>query len=185
MSENKWYVITGGPCAGKTTTLTKLKELGYETVEEPARVVIERGLRNGKSLDVVRSSPDFIANIHLQEFSSFNEAPKDKTVFFDRSFVDSLAYGKLFGAPKSEKHDELAWTKPFKKIFLLDLVGYVQDEARNETPEQAAAIHKALKDTYLEYGFEVIEVPVLPVLERAEFIMQHLKNPIVANPVRS
>lgn len=174
MKEHNWYVITGGPCAGKTTTLTKLKELGYETVEEPARVVIERGLRAGKQLDEVRSAPDFIPNIHAQEFSSFADAPKDKTVFFDRSFVDSLAYGKLFGAPRSEKHDELAWTKPFKKVFLLDLVGYMQDEARNETPEQAQSIHNALKDTYKEYGFEVVEVPVLPVLERVEFIIARL-----------
>jgi predicted ATPase len=40
-----WYVITGGPSTGKTTTVTALTQRGYHVVEEAARLVIEERRR--------------------------------------------------------------------------------------------------------------------------------------------
>ena len=35
------YIITGGPCVGKTTVLEKLAFKGFETVSESSRIVID------------------------------------------------------------------------------------------------------------------------------------------------
>ncbi len=39
---NKKYVISGGPCCGKTFVVEKLKEKGYFTLPEPARILGEQ-----------------------------------------------------------------------------------------------------------------------------------------------
>lgn len=43
--ETNWYVLTGGPCSGKSTTLEYLSSRGYLVVPEMARVVIDEEIR--------------------------------------------------------------------------------------------------------------------------------------------
>ncbi len=57
---------------------------------------------------------------------------------------------------------------------MLDLVDFKNDEARNETPEQAMLIHGAIREAYVDQGYDIVEVPVLPVPERADFILKNL-----------
>src|SRR6185312_6669514 len=45
------YVLTGGPCAGKTTVILELQKRGYHVLEEAARSVIDEMLAQGKTLD--------------------------------------------------------------------------------------------------------------------------------------
>ena len=39
---NNWYVVTGGPCCGKTTTVNMLAARGYKTTIEEARHYLSR-----------------------------------------------------------------------------------------------------------------------------------------------
>lgn len=52
----QWYVITGGPSSGKTTTVNILKARGYTTTIEHARHYIDTQRVTGKSTEEIRSN---------------------------------------------------------------------------------------------------------------------------------
>ncbi|NDB08538.1 MAG: hypothetical protein EBX97_07735, partial [Actinobacteria bacterium] len=52
----KWYVITGGPSSGKTTTVNLLQDLGYKTTIEVARHYIDLQRINGRSTEQIREN---------------------------------------------------------------------------------------------------------------------------------
>ena len=54
-SHTNWYVITGGPGSGKTTTLNYLNMLGYHTTIEHARHFIDTQMITGKTVNEIRS----------------------------------------------------------------------------------------------------------------------------------
>ena len=169
-----WYVLTGGPCAGKTTLIFELEKRGYSVVPEPARLIIDRRLASGESIEKIVTDPDWLPSVVRLARSQAEETPTDQTYFFDRAIPDSLAYYQL---NKKEIDDEfraaLASVR-YKKVFLLDLIDFVNDEARSETPEQAMILHGLIRDGYVDQGYEIIEVPVLPVPERADFVLARL-----------
>ena len=43
-----------------------------------------------------------------------------------------------------------------------------------ESPEQAMILHGLIREAYEDLGFEVIQVPVLPVEERADYVLSRL-----------
>jgi predicted ATPase len=50
-----WYVITGGPSSGKTTTVNILKERGYKTTIEHARHYIDTQRIQGRTVAAIRA----------------------------------------------------------------------------------------------------------------------------------
>ena len=56
-----WYVITGGPCSGKTTTVNMLTAKGYKTTIEHARHYLDTQHRNGKTIEEVKKEPGRIS----------------------------------------------------------------------------------------------------------------------------
>lgn len=167
------YVLTGGPCAGKTTTIDELARRGHPVLAEAARLVIEEGLAAGKTLDEIRTDAFFHRVIHRASAME-TAVPHDEQFFFDRGVPDSLAYYKLFNKPVDQVLRDAVANTSYRKIFLLDLLDFETDEARNETPEQAARIHALIREAYLDLGYEVVEVPVMPVEQRVDFIISNL-----------
>lgn len=169
-----WYVLTGGPCAGKTTLIFELEKRGYSVVPEPARLIIDSKLAAGQTIEQIVTDPEWLISVVRKALAQYREIPAGETYFFDRSVVDSIAYYSL---NKKEIDDEfraaLSEVK-FKKVFLLDLIDFVNDEARSETPEQAMILHGLIREGYEREGYEIVEVPVLPVPERADFVLERL-----------
>ena len=55
-----WYVITGGPGCGKTTTVNQLNMLGYHTTIEHARHFIDTQMITGKKKKMTRRKPGIL-----------------------------------------------------------------------------------------------------------------------------
>ena len=175
MDKRPWYVITGGPCAGKTTLLMAMKECSYQVVEEAARVIIETELQKGKTLNDIRGDEFLFQQIVLcEKIVTEQKLPKDKIIFFDRGIPDTIAYYKLCGVDNDVELNKALEGVDYKKIFLLDMIDYARDNVRTETLEQARHIHKLLEDSYRNMGFPLIKVPVLPIQERVKFILDNL-----------
>lgn len=175
MQTNPWYVLTGGPCAGKTTLIREFEADGIPVVHESARVIIEKGFAEGKTLEEIRADAvAFGTAIIALDTENLSRHPGTEKVFFDRSVIDNIAYHRILGFEPSAELLAVAERASFSKVFLLDLLDYRLDEARNETPEEAARIHEALEVAYREYGVSVVRVPVLPIPERVEFIFSNL-----------
>jgi len=171
----KWIVITGGPGVGKSTTLNALGHLGYETRCEAARLWIDEEMSKNKTLTEIRKpSMNFqIAVNILQEAAEARSDPK-KTIFWDRAKPDTLAYVELFEtSPLPESHT--LHLRRYHSIFLLDpLPRYNTDYARFETETDAKRIQEKLTEVYTRLGYDVVQIPVRPVLERAQLILNHL-----------
>ena len=54
--KTNWYVITGGPSFGKTTTVNLLKERGYITTIEHARHYLDTQRLKGRTVEEVRKN---------------------------------------------------------------------------------------------------------------------------------
>jgi predicted ATPase len=171
---NPWYVLTGGPCAGKTTLVKEFEADGIRVVHESARAVIERGLASGQSLEEIRKGPTFVQDIIALDTANLSLHTGAERVFFDRSIIDNIGYHRHLGFEPSAELLAACERASFAKVFILDIVNYTRDYARNESPEEARAIQDALESAYREYGIPVVNVPVLPVEERVAFIVERL-----------
>lgn len=173
MQAPPWYVITGGPCAGKTTTIAEFEKRGHRVVPEPAYTVITEELAAGKTIEDIRKPPGRFERLVLERAIA-NEASLSDTylTFLDRGILDSVGYYRHHGLPITPELDEASRAARYRKVFLLDLLDFEKNEARAlETPEEARAIHGHLFQAYADYGFEIVRVPVLPLAERVEFIV--------------
>lgn len=176
MSERyPWYVLTGGPCAGKTTLIREFEADGIRVVHESARVIIEEDLAAGKTLEEIRTPPGmFEARIVARDTANLDLYPSGERVFFDRSIIDNIGYHHHLGLVPSAELLAACERARFAAVFLLDLVDYEQDYARTESVAEARAIHDALEGAYRDYGIPLVRVPVLPIEERVAFILEQL-----------
>lgn len=173
MKTNK-YVLTGGPCVGKTTILELIARLGIATVvPEAARYVIEIEQSCGGDALPWKDNAKFqqrVMNAQLEFESSLSEG----IAFLDRGLIDGYGYCNHFGTKTPDGLIELAKDR-YEKIFLLDqLTDYINDSSRLESFEEATRIHEAIANAYISLGYEVIRVPVLSPEERVKFIIERI-----------
>ena len=171
MQTPPWYVLTGGPCAGKTTTIEELAKRGYPVLAEAARLIIEEKLAAGLSLEQIVADPDWMPSVARRKYAMEKAMPADMAYFFDRGIPDSVAYYRLVHLPIDEMLRAMMDEIRYRKVFLLDLVDFKNDVARHETPEQAMIIHGMIREAYADQGYEIVEVPIMPLGERVDFIL--------------
>lgn len=173
----KKYVLTGGPCTGKSTMLQLLGSLGYQIIPEAARIIIEdQQLKEGKNLPWINRNK-FQKTVLKKQVLFENNLKKNKSTFLDRGIPDGLAYYKLDNLPAPKELVEESKKRRYEIIFLLKrLPHYQTDLSRKEDKKTGEKIHRLLKQTYLELGYKVIEVPALTVEKRTEFILQKINN---------
>ena len=174
-SKTMWYVVTGGPSSGKTTTVEILKKRGYRITIEHARHYIDTQLVTGKTVEEVRRNQiEFQHRILHMQIAEENNLPKDELVFLDRAIPDALAYYRFLGLPMDEVITSALKQAQYKKIFILDPLPLVSDYARTEDQAAQLKIHELLTDVYASLGFPIAHIPVLPPEERVDFILENL-----------
>ncbi|MDO8265391.1 MAG: ATP-binding protein [Candidatus Saccharibacteria bacterium] len=175
--KNNWYVITGGPSTGKTSLLKELEKLGYKTIPEAARTVIDEALSRGISVEILRADEkrfqDDVAKLKEKIETTLK---KSVVTFFDRGMQDTLAYMRYYSYELQDWEMELMKNAKYKKVFLLEpLATYESDYARTEDTEFAKNIQKLLFDAYSEFGMKPIILPALSLDDRVKFIIDKIK----------
>jgi len=179
---NELYVITGGPGVGKTTLVERLKQAGYSTVEEQARKIIKHQMNIGGnglpwSDKALYAQLMFEASVKTyQEITLGNHATP---IFFDRGILDTVCYMTVEKIPlSSELLMALEQVTYNKNVFILPPWReiYRTDKQRKQSWAEAVLTFHQMKNTYLQYGYNVIEVPKVSALERAHFILEHMKD---------
>ena len=170
-----WYVLTGGPGSGKTTTVELITSRGFKTTIEHARHYIKTQMQIGRTVEEVRKNQEEfqmgVLEMQIEQEAILN--PND-IVFLDRALPDALAYYYFLGLPVNEKLSEALKLYCYKKVFILDCLPFVQDYARREDEKAQKIIHELLIKVYSELGFPIIYVPVLPPHERVDYILNNL-----------
>ena len=173
--QTNWYVITGGPSSGKTTTVNLLKERGYITTFEHARHYLDTQRLKGKTIEDVRKQQrEFQLGVLDMQIEQESQISPEVLVFLDRAIPDALAYYRFLNLPEEEKLTEALRTVFYKKVFILDCLPLVKDYARTEDEEAQKKIHALLIEVYESLGFPIIQVPVLKPEERVDFILNNL-----------
>jgi predicted ATPase len=174
--EDRFFVLTGGPGFGKTTLLDALKRVGYARSLEAGRGVIQDQVSIGGRALPWDDRVLFSELMLSWEMRSYHVAQNSAgLVFFDRGMVDVLGYLRLIGhqvpeymrkaAEQFRYNRRVFIAPPWKEIFQ-------QDKERKQNYDEAVRTYDALAATYVEYGYELIELPCAPVAERVRFVLQ-------------
>lgn len=173
--QTNWYVITGGPSSGKTTTVNILRERGYITTMEHARHFIDTQRLKGKTIEEVRKNQlEFQLGVLDMQIEQENEIAPHVQVFLDRAIPDALAYYRFLKLTEDKKLTEALKTVSYKKIFIMDYLPLKNDYARTENVEAQKKIHSLITAVYESLPFPVVHVPALPAEDRVDFILKNL-----------
>ena len=181
----KKIVITGGPATGKTAIIDHLKSNGYACFEEVIRKLTAAAQTEGditethsNPIALVSDSEKFnttLINLRVNDYLATDNLDT-KFCFFDRGMPDVLAYMTYFRQKIPQKFVNICKKNTYDYMFLLPpwKAIYKDDEERFETFEQATDIYHHLKDTYKQFGHNVIEIPFGSVKDRANYILNSI-----------
>lgn len=202
-------VLTGGPCAGKTSALVKLeeelKELGYHVliINESATELIKGGIKpfGENKIDIVEYQK-LIFLYQLMKENTYQKAVEllpDNTKCFiicDRGIFDNQAYitKKQFQEiVKENGYDEISLLDRYDIVFHLVTAADGKEEyytlennnARTETIEEARALDKKTMNAWIGHNYLQIidnQQDFTDKLEKVRTsVLQFLGNPV---PIR-
>ena len=96
-------------------------------------------------------------------------------VFFDRGIPDVICYMTMEHMPIPEALNRLAYESRYhQKVFILPPWKeiYETDQERKQSWEEACFTFGKMKETYLTYGYELIEVPKGSPESRVRFVLK-------------
>lgn len=165
-------VVTGGPGSGKTMLLNALAEAGYACSAEAGRGVIrDQSAFGGRGLPWL--DRELFAELMLcWEMRSYRMATG--ITFFDRGLPDLIGYLRVEGlAVPAHVHAAAMEFRYAARVFLAPPWPeiYRTDDERKQSPELAERTCAAVAAAYAEHGYELVELPRLPVPERARFVL--------------
>lgn len=171
-------VLIGGPGSGKTTIIEGLTEKGYTCYPEISREVTLEARAQGIE-QLFLEKPLLFSELLLEGRKKQYQSALSETcdvVFLDRGIPDVLAYMHYIGDAYPPFFDHACREHKYTKIFFLPPWEeiYTADDARYESFEQARLISEHLVETYLHYGYNLIEVPKDSLDKRILFILGHL-----------
>jgi predicted ATPase len=174
--KTNWCVITGGPSSGKTSVIEEFAKRGYPTEPEVARDLIESRLKLGERIEDVRSRSEWLQNEILRlKLEHGRQQDPEKRVFLDRGIPDSLTYFRIAGLDTAAVK-EASLEFHYHDVFIFDLLSLVRDGIRTESDIMAGQIDIALEKDYRDIGYSPIRVPVMPITDRADFILQAIRK---------
>lgn len=181
MKNQKLYIITGGPGVGKTLLLNELSRQGCKTVPEDARQIIREQMKiNGEGLPWKNKAlySHLMLHASVETYKRVINEPSSKIVFFDRGILDTICYMQMENIPISDGLRIAVSLRPYQtKVFILPPWEeiYKTDNERKQTWEEAVFTFEKMKETYLKFGYNIIEVPKCSVEERAKFVLDSIK----------
>jgi len=175
ISNNVYFIITGGPGAGKTTLLAELRRRGFRCVDEVARDIIRQQVENRGNALPWGDTTRYAALMHERSVATYRDAGDEGPVFFDRGIPDTLSYLRLIGGDIPAIMDEDAREMRYNhRVFILPPWKeiYGTDAERKQDWHEAVKTYGQLQETYGEYAYQLVEVPKAGVGERADFLLQ-------------
>lgn len=174
MQQTKWQVITGAPCSGKTAVIQELEQLGCTVVHEVARAYIDNRLKNGEPIAAIKADIlSFERHILYKKFETERLLPKDKTIYLDRAIPDSIGYYMQEGLDPADPIQKSKFWR-YEHIFFFERIPFEKDRVRSEDEKIASKLVGLIKDGYWMLGYEIVNVPLMPVSHRVNFILNHV-----------
>ena len=174
------FVLTGAPGAGKTTLLGTAATSGIRVGQEAARAVIQvQTAIDGPALQW--RDPARFAELMLDRDIQTHQAlaASSDIAICDRGIPDLVAYGRIMRLADTDHFERASRLYRYNPMVFLAPPWreiYAEDAERNEGWEHAQRIYPPMRDAYIEMGYEVIELPKVPVDERLAFMLDAIAN---------
>ncbi len=175
-------VITGAPGTGKTTLLQALAAQGYPVMPESARAVIRE--RRAAGLPPRPAPRAFADEILRRDLAAYEASARLRgPVFFDRGVVEAIGLRHEAAALPAADVDALLRRYPVhRSVFLLPpwAAIFCSDAERDQTFDEAQAVHQRIVRWYEECGYRLHTVPEGSVAERVSHVLETLAQEIGA-----
>jgi len=177
LKNENFFVLTGGPGVGKTTLLKALQKLGFHTVEEEARKIIKKQIKTHSHGLPWKNKKHYAKLMYEASVKSYaQEIAKKENVltFFDRGLLDTIGYMNMENIPITAELIKVTKKHRYNKhVFILPPWQeiYTTDTERKQDWETAQLNFDHMKETYLAFGYTIIEVPKASLQERVTFIL--------------
>lgn len=178
LTKSNFIIITGGPGMGKTAIIQHLAGLGYRCVPESGRAIIQQQVNTGGNALPWGNRLAFaqlMFNTALEDY--FKLITHSEPVFFDRGIADVIGYLELAELPtpftmtetarNNRYHQNVFITPPWQEI-------YENDKERKQDFDEAVRTFNKMEEVYSKFGYNLVEIPKLPVSDRVCFILDHL-----------
>ena len=180
MQKPNFHVFTGGSSSGKSSIIVALKDLGHICVPEAGRIVVQEENNSGGDGQPWVNLERFADLIFEKALDAF-EFHKDlsEPVFFDRSFIEALSCAMVLERETPQRHIDIARSHRFNpKVFVTPPWQeiFTNDAERKTTFEAAVVDYEVNTATYRECGYDLIEVPRLPVAQRVSFVLEKVSE---------
>ncbi len=174
------YIISGGPCVGKTSLISYFAFHGLQTVPEAYASLFEearvQGTLGSFFADPIKLREQLIAKQHMLE----NSCTPSKLTLLDRSMVDIIFYADYFNTILPATLIQQASKATYNQyVFFLEPLPeelYIMNDRRGEDRAEALRMHHALKHSYQSYGYTVIDVPFDTIEHRALHILSCIQR---------
>ncbi|MFH8369298.1 AAA family ATPase [Streptomyces sp. NPDC018031] len=173
-------MVTGGPEAGKSTLIDRLREAAHAHAQEAGRGIIQDQPAIGGPV-LPWSDPALFAELMLcRDLRSHRAAAAgDGPVFFDRGIPDVIGYLRPEGRPVPAHPDTAARTFRYRRRVLVAPPWpeiHPRDTERRQSFAEAERTWERLVATYTEYGYEPVELLRVRVAERVRFVIDELRG---------
>jgi predicted ATPase len=176
----KKYVLTGGPGCGKTSLFNQLYGKGFFMIDEVAEYLIASELnKNGNCLPWVDLNK-FQERVLDKQIEFEKSIPSEyEAAILDRSKIDGIAFYRSSGLSPPRKLIQEAKDSRYDLVFFFDKLPreiYAKNQIRRETFEESERIHDEIKRAYESFGYNLINVPLMPIQDRAEFVLDFINQ---------
>lgn len=147
-------VLTGGPGAGKSSIIEKLKAMKFE-VRPEAFTQLCQDAESQKNPNLLPYGHGARGKLVKKQKEFETCKPKGNPIFFDRGMFDILTFGEIFPDPAFKDEDKVAVAKTeYDMVFFIEPLPkeyYKNSDVRLETYEASLETHKKLLADYENY----------------------------------
>ncbi|SIT77231.1 AAA family ATPase [Pontibaca methylaminivorans] len=176
---DRFFVVTGGPGAGKTSLIEELARRGFHTIPESGRAIIQDEMRRGGSALPWADRTAFAERMLQRDLDAYRTAQtRTGPVIFDRGVPDILGYLTLCRLPVPPQLAAAAETARYnRRVFLAPYWDdiFTQDAERKQSRAEAEATCAAMRATYAALGYDIMELPRADTARRADIVAAHLE----------
>ncbi len=168
-------MITGCSGGGKSSLLAGLRAAGYPVIEEPGRQVVrEQALTGGPGLP---DDLDHFLDLTISRtmYAMTLALARGGPVVMDRCIVDQISgpdqpAWRLEAARRFPVNRTAFVVPPWREIF-------ATDAERRHGFEDAEAMYYQQMATYRDFGYDLVLIPKLAVVDRLAFLLERLPPP--------
>ena len=175
------HVVTGPPGSGKSTLIDALAAAGVRTSAEVGRRIIRDQVAIGGTALPWGDERAFAELMIVEEVAAHAVAlAHGAPVVLDRGVPDVIGFLRASGLPVPPAFDAAARAHRYNpRVFLAPFWAEIfrVDPERPGPPERAQRTEVIMRDTYRDYGYELVTLPRVSVAERVAFVLNALGDP--------